>query len=57
MRLTRVRGVPLASETLGFDASFRQRLDVLASGQVTKVTATLVDTSTVDTQAVVTVTN
>ena len=30
LRLTRVRGVPLAGETLGFDASFRQRLDVLA---------------------------
>ena len=29
-RLTRVRGVPLAGDTLGFDASFRQRLDVLA---------------------------
>ena len=25
-----MRGVPLAGETLGFDASFRQRLDVLA---------------------------
>jgi len=30
LRLRRVRGVPLAGETLGFDASFRQRLDVLA---------------------------
>ena len=28
--LMRVRGVPFAGETLGFDASFRQRLDVLA---------------------------
>ena len=30
LRLTRVRGVPLAGEALGFDASFRRRLDVLA---------------------------
>ena len=30
MRRTRVRGVPRAGETLGFDASFRRRLDVLA---------------------------
>ena len=29
-RLTRVRGVPRAGEALGVDASFRQRLDVLA---------------------------
>ena len=30
LRLTRVRGGPLASEAVDFDASFRQRLDVLA---------------------------
>ena len=30
LRLTRVRGVPFAGEALGFDPSFRQRLDVLA---------------------------
>ena len=30
LRHTRVRGVPLAGEALGFDGSFRQRLDVLA---------------------------
>ena len=30
MILLRVRFVPRAGETLGFDASFRQRLDVLA---------------------------
>ena len=30
LRLRRVRGVPLAGEALGFDPSFRQRLDVLA---------------------------
>ena len=34
MRLTRVRGVPLAGEALGFDPSFRQRLDVLACRRV-----------------------
>ena len=36
MRLTRMRGVPLASETMGFDASFRQRLDVLACPQCSR---------------------
>ena len=30
MRLTRVRRVPVAGEAVGFGASFRRRLDVLA---------------------------
>ena len=30
LRLTRVRGVPLAGEVVDFDAPFRQQLDVLA---------------------------